>query len=128
MSLDIRQASWLLNGSVLRLAAYRESWTGESMDLTLIFERMGVALGLGLLVGLQRERVQSPLAGIRTFALITVLGAVAALLSLTFGGWILAVGLAGVAALLTIGNLTRPKLHTPIPGLQPKSPPWSCTL
>jgi uncharacterized membrane protein YhiD involved in acid resistance len=58
------------------------------VDLSQVSEKVVIALGLGLLVGLQRERVQSPLAGIRTFALITVLGAVCALLGLTFGGWI----------------------------------------
>lgn len=41
------------------------------MDISVVAEKVAIALGLGLLVGLQRERVQSPLAGIRTFALIT---------------------------------------------------------
>jgi uncharacterized membrane protein YhiD involved in acid resistance len=36
------------------------------MDVLVVFEKVALALGLGLLVGLQRERVQSPLAGIRT--------------------------------------------------------------
>lgn len=57
------------------------------MDLLLVFEKVSLALGLGLLVGLQRERVQSPLAGIRTFALITVLGTVCALVESHYGGW-----------------------------------------
>jgi uncharacterized membrane protein (DUF4010 family) len=65
------------------------------------FEKLGIALGLGLLVGLTRERAQKPLAGIRTFPLITVLGAVCALLGL----WVVAAGLLGVAALVVAGHM-----------------------
>ena len=36
-------------------------------DLTTTFETLGIALGLGLLVGMQRERAASQLAGFRTF-------------------------------------------------------------
>lgn len=71
------------------------------------FVQLAVALGLGLLVGLQRERADSAIAGIRTFALITLLGAVAAQLGRVFGGWIVAVGLIVVAVLVTAGNLAR---------------------
>ena len=71
------------------------------------FLQLAVALGLGLLVGLQRERMDSAIAGIRTFALITVLGAVAAQLGQVFGGWVVAVGLLAVAGLVTAGNLSR---------------------
>ena len=71
------------------------------------FLQLFVALGLGLLVGLQRERVDPSIAGIRTFALITVLGALAALLGRSFGGWIVAVGLLAVAGLVMSGNLVR---------------------
>jgi len=41
-----------------------------------IFSSLGISLGLGLLVGLQRERTDSGLAGFRTFPLITMLGTV----------------------------------------------------
>src|SRR3954452_15044707 len=71
------------------------------------FLQLAVALGLGLLVGLQRERMDSAIAGIRTFALITVLGAAAAQLGQVFGGWVVAVGLLAVAGLVTAGNLSR---------------------
>ena len=62
------------------------------MELTHLFERFGIATGLGLLVGLQRESVASPLAGVRTFPLVTIFGAICALLSrcsirATSGGW-----------------------------------------
>lgn len=69
-----------------------------------IFKPLGIALGLGLLVGLQREYDKHELAGIRTFTLITLLGAITALLARDFGGWIIAAGLIGLAGLLITGN------------------------
>jgi len=79
------------------------------VDISLVWQKVAISLGLGLLVGLQRERVQSPLAGIRTFALITVLGTVCALLGLTFGGWVVGLGGLTVAAMLGVGNLAQGK-------------------
>lgn len=79
------------------------------MDLSLVFQKLAIALGLGLLVGLQRERAQSPLAGIRTFPLITLLGAVSALLAPRYGGWVVALGFLSVAAILISGNLIEGK-------------------
>lgn len=72
-----------------------------------IFIRLAVALGLGLLVGLQRERVDSAIAGIRTFALITLFGAMSGQLGKTFGGWLVAVGFLATALLVTSGNFAR---------------------
>jgi uncharacterized membrane protein (DUF4010 family) len=71
------------------------------------FLQLAVALGLGLLVGLQRERMDSAIAGIRTFALITLFGALAAQLGRVFGGWVVAAGLLVVAAFVVAGNLAR---------------------
>ncbi len=74
-----------------------------------VFQQLGIALLLGLLVGLQREHAASGLAGMRTFPLITVLGSVAALLADHFReSWILAAGLAGVAAVMIVGHLMQP--------------------
>jgi uncharacterized membrane protein (DUF4010 family) len=70
------------------------------MDPT--FERLGLAALLGLLVGLQREHAATGLAGMRTFPLITILGTVAAMLAQQFGGWIVAAGLLGIAALIAV--------------------------
>jgi uncharacterized membrane protein (DUF4010 family) len=64
-----------------------------------------IALGIGLLVGLQKERRESPLAGLRTFALASLLGAVAALLSQQMGSWIIVAGLLVIAALMVTGNV-----------------------
>jgi uncharacterized membrane protein (DUF4010 family) len=69
------------------------------------FEVLGIALALGLLVGLQRERVEAPLAGLRTFALITVLGAICGLLAQPLGAWVVAAGLVGVSAVVVVGNV-----------------------
>lgn len=77
------------------------------MEVSTIFINTLVSLGLGLLVGLQRERTQRKLGGIRTFGLITLSGSLCALLTLPplgVGGWIVAAGmlaLAGVIALAT---------------------------
>src|SRR5581483_6957399 len=87
------------------------------MELALVFEKLGVALGLGLLVGLQRERVQSQLAGIRTFALITVLGALSALVGQALGGWVVGLGGAAVSALVVARNLAQPQAKEAAAGL-----------
>ena len=69
-----------------------------------LFASLGIATALGLLVGLQREWDRHPLAGIRTFTLITLLGAVSALLAKEFGGWVVVAGVLGVTALMITGN------------------------
>ncbi|MFN0133409.1 MAG: MgtC/SapB family protein [Phycisphaerales bacterium] len=72
------------------------------MDSTV--QSLGIALGLGLLVGLQREHAGSKLAGIRTFPLVALLGAASALLAERFGGWTIGAGLIALAATLAMGN------------------------
>ena len=78
------------------------------MDLAVSLQQLGIALGLGLLVGLQRERSASRLAGLRTFPLVTLLGTLCAMLAQSFGGWVLATGLLSLAALIVLGNRVRP--------------------
>lgn len=73
-------------------------------DTSTTLVSLAIALGLGLLVGLERERSASPIAGVRTFALVTVLGTVCGLLAIDFGGWIVALGLVALAALTVAGN------------------------
>jgi uncharacterized membrane protein (DUF4010 family) len=82
-----------------------------------IFEQLGLAVLLGLLVGLQRERTESSVAGIRTFPFITVLGTVCASLGQSFGGWVVAAGLLAMAALFVFANLARLKAGDIDPGL-----------
>jgi len=76
-------------------------------DTSILFEQFGLALVLGLLVGLQREHAASGLVGMRSFALITVLGTLAARLGVSFGGWVVAAGLLGVLGLLGFAHLMR---------------------
>jgi uncharacterized membrane protein (DUF4010 family) len=72
-----------------------------------LWQQIGVALGLGLLVGLQRERSKHYGAGIRTFPLITVLGTVCAHLTKDLGGWTVTGGLLAVGALMVLVYLNR---------------------
>lgn len=68
-----------------------------------------LSIGLGLLVGMQRQSANSKTAGIRTFPLITLTGTVCGFLAKQFDGWILAVGFIGIASLLVVANILRPK-------------------
>ena len=79
------------------------------MDPTSVFQSLGIALGLGLLVGLQRERASKRLGGVRTFPLVTILGSICAMLAEQYGGWIVAVGFAALTGIIVIGNYTAPK-------------------
>lgn len=82
-----------------------------------IFSRLGIALGLGLLVGLQRQRTDARLAGFRTFPLVTLLGALCALLAENFGGWTVAGGLAALALIIVGGNLPLRREGVENPGV-----------
>lgn len=70
------------------------------------FLQLAVAVGLGLLVGLQREWTAPQVAGIRTFTLITLLGTLCGQLVNVVGGWIVAAGLLAVAAMLIVARET----------------------
>ncbi|MGC2113014.1 MAG: DUF4010 domain-containing protein, partial [Pseudolabrys sp.] len=81
------------------------------MDLQSLLSRFAVALGIGLLIGLERgwhtRKMQSGMraAGIRTFAVSSLLGAVAAALSQvaeTGAGFVLGAGFAAFAAVIAI--------------------------
>lgn len=85
------------------------------MDIQ-VWQQLGIALGLGLLVGLQREWAEPKAAGIRSFALITVLGTVCALLAVRFGGWVLAGGLVALGATMVVANLRRVRTENGHPG------------
>jgi uncharacterized membrane protein (DUF4010 family) len=87
------------------------------MDPLDAFRAIGMSLGLGLLVGLQREYAASQIAGIRTFALVTLLGTIMALLSDPYGGWLVASGALCVSALLYVANLAKLRRGVTEPGL-----------
>lgn len=71
------------------------------------FLPLAISLGLGLLIGLQRERSDSHLGGIRTFPLISLLGTVCAMLTNRFGWAALLGGFIGVAGSLVMANYLK---------------------
>lgn len=72
-------------------------------------QAFAISLGIGLLMGLERERQPDAKAGLRTFALVAVLGCLAALLTQVTGSqWLLAAGLLGIAAMMIVANATDP--------------------
>ena len=77
---------------------------------------MVVALGLGLMMGGQREWVADKPIGIRSFALIGLLGGMVGFLTDLYGGWVLGAGLLMVTAAVFIHALLRAKA-TPVGGM-----------
>ncbi|TXD85494.1 MgtC/SapB family protein [Subsaximicrobium wynnwilliamsii] len=75
-------------------------------DLTTL----GIALGLGLLVGLQRERTDNHMAGVRTFMLISILGVMAGFLAKVYDNpYILPVLGLAIAGMLIMANYIKLK-------------------
>jgi uncharacterized membrane protein (DUF4010 family) len=72
-----------------------------------LFQIIAISLGLGLLVGLQRQHQNARVAGIRTFPLITLLGTLSALLAQELGGWVVGAGLLATAAIVVTANLMK---------------------
>src|SRR5262245_29294121 len=78
------------------------------MPLTELYLPVAVALGVGFLIGLQREhsarqpseKGKAPLAGVRTYPLVALLGALSVLVGRTIGFWI--VGAAFLAILIPV--------------------------
>jgi uncharacterized membrane protein (DUF4010 family) len=65
------------------------------------------ALGIGLLIGMERERRPDSAAGLRTFSLVAMLGCLFALLGERTGGpWLLTVGLLVIAAAMIASNFS----------------------
>lgn len=69
-----------------------------------LFGQMAISLLLGLLIGLQRERADRTIGGIRTYPLIAAFGTLSGWLAVDYGGWIVAAGLIALSALLFISN------------------------
>lgn len=65
---------------------------------------LGISLGLGLLIGLQRERTDNRLGGIRTFPIVSLLGTLCAWLAGVYGGWVIAAGLLAVFGVGAVYN------------------------
>lgn len=72
-------------------------------------QAFATSIGIGLLIGLERERQSDLKAGLRTFALVGLLGTLSALLAqITDSGWILAAGLLAVAAMMIAAHVSDP--------------------
>lgn len=79
------------------------------LTLREIFLSLGVALGAGALIGAERQQAQvaskrADFGGIRTFPLISLMGALGALTVPVAGIWVLVVLLAGLSALLAVAH------------------------
>jgi len=83
----------------------------------IVLQQLAVAFALGLLLGLQRERAESSIGGIRTFPLIALFGTVCALLGKTFGGWLVAAGLLALVAIVVYSNFAKMKSGDIDPGM-----------
>jgi uncharacterized membrane protein (DUF4010 family) len=78
--------------------------------LHTLFERFGLALFLGFLIGLEREREKTLIfAGMRTFALISLLGAVTAFLSEQFADNLFVWGFIGVLGFTLASYFRNPE-------------------
>ena len=76
-------------------------------ELAAPLEAFATALGIGLLVGMERERRPGSVAGLRTFALVAMLGCLFALLGEKTGGpWLLVTGLLVVSAAMVAANFS----------------------
>jgi uncharacterized membrane protein (DUF4010 family) len=77
-----------------------------AMDTTVV-GALSLALGLGLLIGLQRERAGSEFGGIRTFPLVALFGALCGLLAGIWGAYVLLAGFIALAAVALLANLAK---------------------
>ena len=76
-------------------------------ELATPLDAFTTSLGIGLLIGMERERRPDSAAGLRTFALVSMLGCLFALLGEKTGGpWILAVGLLVIAGAMVASNFS----------------------
>src|SRR5262247_4569927 len=97
------------------------------LDLAL---RFGAALGLGLLLGLERERKRDAellFGGVRTFALIALLGAVGAFVERELHeGWLVLAAFLALSALVIVSYMTTASVASW--GSRLKLPPCSRLL
>lgn len=74
-------------------------------------QAFAVSLGIGLLIGLERERKPDAKAGLRTFGLTALLGCLAAMLSEHTGsGWVVPASLLMVASMMIVAQARGPQV------------------
>ncbi len=89
-------------------------WLAEQ-GLGRVFEFL-TALGIGLLIGLERERTPTAKAGLRTFALVALFGAASAVLAQSFDSPALVAAGAVAVALMMIAAYLHDEKPSPDPG------------
>ncbi|MBL8002475.1 MAG: MgtC/SapB family protein [Flavobacteriales bacterium] len=84
-------------------------WPDPASGTLDVLTRLLIAVGIGLLIGLEREyskrvveQQQRLFAGIRTYTLITLFGFLSALVADHFGPWLLVVAFLGLLAMLIV--------------------------
>lgn len=81
-------------------------WQNNGID---VLPQFLASLAIGLLIGLERERRPSSKAGLRTFALVALMGTLAAMLSSKIGSpWLLVTGFCIVGVMIIAAYLTSP--------------------
>jgi uncharacterized membrane protein (DUF4010 family) len=80
-------------------------------------QQLAVSFGLGFLLGLERQRTEHSIAGIRTFPLICLFGTVCAAIATRFGGWIFGAGLLALAGLVIGANHAKLRSGKIDPGM-----------
>lgn len=79
-----------------------------------VWLRFAASLGIGLLIGLERERNPAAKAGVRTFALVALFGTLAVIVGeQTQSAWTVPVGLTAVAAMLIAAYAREPAQEDP---------------
>ena len=77
------------------------------MSFVAPVQAFATALGIGLLIGMERERRPDSAAGLRTFALVAMLGCLFALLSEKPGDpWLLIAGLLVISGAMVASNFS----------------------
>jgi len=84
--------------------------------LDLVAVQLAVAIGLGLLVGLQREWVEDKPLGLRSFSLITLIGAITGLYASSDGFLAIGVGLIAVTVAVAVHTILLAR-ETPAKGM-----------
>lgn len=83
----------------------------DLLPIPEIYLQLFISLGLGFLVGLQREWADTALAGVRTFSLVALMGTMTAIISESAGFWIIGLNLVALIALIMLKSYQQQKLH-----------------
>ena len=82
-------------------------------ELAILFQRFGIALGLGLMIGVEREREKGTFGGIRTFPLISLLGCGSAMVHDHFAPWTFAATFVILAAFILVSYILTGSAEAP---------------